>query len=293
MDYLIVCNIGSDNLSGINLKAFKEEKRIALNSSCCKVGPHGLCPWKNGVIAANSYSSSISIVDVLGTTGIEEHYIGGNCNDVAVYKDNAYITCGECNNIVVFDVKSGRIIEEIPGGNLPHCVDINDELGIMVVTNMESDSISVIDCISHEVIKVISVGSYPTKAIFSKDNKSIVVCESHLGSDGDGYINIISTDTLMSDKRVRAGRNPIDIFCEDDMCYTANFSEGEISFIYLDEMEIVKKIFVGGMPRTVIKKGRFLYIGDNYGSQIIRYDVFNDKKQVTAIGKEPIAMTLI
>lgn len=292
MDYLFVCNTGSDNLSRINLRSFKEEERIALSNSENKIGPHGICPWKGGVITANSYSSSISIVDANEQVNIEEHYIGGNCNAIAVYNGSAYITCGESNNIVVFDIESRRIAEEIPGGNLPHSVDISCNLGLMVITNMENDSISVLDCSSHEIIKNIHVGSYPTKSIFSRDGKFILVCESHLGSDCDGYINIIPTDNLNSNRRIKAGKSPIDIFCEDNMCYVANFSEESISYIYMDEMDIVKKVFIGGMPRSLLKKGRFLYIGDNYSGQLIRYDIFSDKKQAIAIGREPIAMTL-
>ncbi|MDP4091289.1 MAG: YncE family protein [Bacillota bacterium] len=293
MDYLFVCNTGSDSLSRINLKSFREEERIALNNSENKIGPHGLCPWKNGVITANSYSSSISIIEGIGKAAIEEYYIGGNCNGVAVFKGFAFITCGESNNIVVFDLENRRISEEIPGGNLPHSVDVSDKLGLIVITNMENDSISIMDCSNHEIVKNIPVGSYPTKAIFSMDNKSILVCESNLGSDNDGYVNIISMDNFVSYRKIRAGKSPIDIFCGDNMCYAANFSEGCVSFIYLDEMDLVKEIHVGGMPRGIVKKGRFLYVGDNYGNQLVRYDIFNDKKQAIAIGREPTGMTLL
>jgi YVTN family beta-propeller protein len=293
MDYLFVCNSGSDNLSKINLKSFKEEARVAVCKSCTKAGPHGLCSWKGAIITANSYDSSISIVDVMGSEGMEEYYIGGNCNDVAVYKNEAFITCGESNNVVVFDLESKRIIEDIPGGILPHSIDINYSLGYMAICNMENDTVTILDCCSKEVLKNIPVGSYPTRAIFSKDNKYIFVCESYLGNDHCGFINVISTDTLLSIGRIQAGKSPIDICSEDKMCYVVNFSEGYVSFIYLEDMEVVKRTFVGGMPRGIRRKGRFLYIADNYGSQLIKFDIFNNKKEAIAIGKEPIGMTLI
>ncbi len=293
MDFLLICNRGSDNLSKINLKSFKEEARISLCKSCTKAGPHGICSWKGAVITANSYDSSISIVDVMASESMEEYYIGGNCNDVAVFKNDAYITCGESNNIVVFDLENKRIIEDIPVGILPHSIEINYALGLMAITNMENDTVTILDCHSKEILKNIPVGSYPTSAIFSRDNKYIFVCESHLGSDYNGFINVISTDTLSSTRRIEAGKSPIDVFNEDKMCYVANFSEGYVSFIYLEDMEVVKRAFVGGMPRSIKRKGRFLYIADNYDNQLIRYDIFNNKKQAISIGKEPIGMTLI
>ena len=293
MDYLFVCNSGSDNLSKINLRSFEEEVKIPLYNSHSKVGPHGLCSWKGAIITANSYNSSISIVDAFGSGGIEEFHIGGNCNDVAAFNNDIYITCGESNNIVVFDLESKRIVEEIPGGNLPHSIDINYSLGLMAVTNMENDSVTLLDFNNREVVKHISVGNYPTKTVFSRDNKYIFVCESCLGSDKYGSVNIISTETLCSLGKVQAGRSPIDICCDSDLCYVANFSEGYLSFIYLGEMELVKRAFVGGMPRGIRKKGRFLYVGDNYGNQLIKYDIFKDKKEVIAIGREPIGMTIV
>lgn len=293
MDYLFVCNSGSDNLSKINLKSFKEEGRIDLSSSDNKIGPHGLCTWKGEIITANSHSSSISIVNVLGGGGVEEYYIGGNCNDVAVYKNDVYVTCGESNNIVVFDLDNKRIVEEIPGGNLPHSIDINYTLGLISVTNMEDDSVTVLSSNNRELVRHIPVGSYPTKAIFSKDNKYLFICESFLGSDSSGYINIVSTSTLTSIGKIETGKSPIDICCDGDVCYVANFSDGYLSLIYLEDMELVKRVFVGGMPRGIKKKGRYLYICDNYGNQLLRYDVFRDKKQAIAIGKDPIGMTLV
>lgn len=58
---------------------------------------------------------------------IESYYIGMHCNDVAVLNKEAYIICGECNNVVIFDLLKNRISEEIPCGNLPHSITLNKE----------------------------------------------------------------------------------------------------------------------------------------------------------------------
>lgn len=290
MDYLFVCNTGSDSLSQINLNNFKEERSIKVAQFNERYGPHGLCRWKNNIITANSYNSSISIIDLIAGKVIEEYYIGGNCNDVAIYGNEAIIVCGESNNLIVFDLANKRIVEEIPVGNLPHSIDINYDLDLITVTNMVNGSLSILSCDSKEVIKNIPVGSYPTKAIFSDDNKYIFICESYLGHPSCGYINIICTRNLSSVARIPVGLSPIDLCFQGNIAYVASFSEGSIHMIDLDKGQLIKRVFVGGMPRCIKKKGRHIFIGDNYGARLIVYDGLKDEKKSISIGKEPTDM---
>jgi len=292
MNYLFVCNTGSDTLSQINLNNFKEEKCIRIAQDSERYGPHGLCKWKDNIITANSYNSSLSIIDVLTGKVIEECYIGGNCNDVAVYNYEAIIVCGESNNLIVFDLENKRIVEEIPIGNLPHSIDINYELDLMAVTNMENSTLSILRCSNKELIKNISVGCYPTKAFFSEDNNYIFLCESYLGHHCCGFINIISTKSLCSVGKIAAGYSPIDLCFEGNILYVANFCEGLIQVIDLKKNKITKRIFVGGMPRCIKKKERYIFIGDNYGARLFIYDSLKDEKKSLSIGKEPTDMTL-
>lgn len=292
MKYLFVCNTGSDTLSQINLNNFKEEQCIRIARNNERYGPHGLCRWKENIITANSYNSSLSIIDFVAGEVVEEYYIGGNCNDVAIYEDEAIIVCGGSNSLIVYDLENKRIIEEIPIGNLPHSIDINYELDLMAVTNMENSTLSILKCSNKELIKNINVGCYPTKAFFSKDNNYIFLCESYLGHQCSGFINIISTKTLSSVAKIKAGLSPIDLCFQGNIVYVANFSEGSIHMIDLAKGKLIKKVFVGGMPRCIKKKGRYIYIGDNYGARLFVYDGKRDEKKTISIGKEPTDMAL-
>lgn len=292
MNYLFVCNTGSDTLSQINLHNFKEEQCIRIAQINERYGPHGLCKWKDNIITANSYNSSLSIIDVMAGQVVEECYIGGNCNDVAVYRDEAIIVCGESNNLIVFDLEDKRIVEEIPIGNLPHSIDINYELDLIAVTNMENSTLSILRGSDKELIKNITVGCYPTKAFFSEDNNYIYLCESYLGYHCCGYVNIISTKTLSSVGKISAGYSPIDLCFEGNIIYIANFIEGAISMYDLKKRRLLKKVFIGGMPRCIKKKERYIFVGDNYGARLIVYDEQKDEKKAISIGKEPTDMTM-
>lgn len=294
MRYLYVCNTSSDYLSKVNLETFKEECKINLRlDALSRVGPHGICTYKNNIIVANSYGNSISIIDIDSDEVIESFFIGMHCNDVVVCNDNAYIICGESNNVIVFDLTKNKIIEEIPCGNHPHSIDIDRQKNILIVTNMESDNITMIDCNDRENIHTIRVGRYPTKAIFTSDGNYILVCESNIGTDYCGAISIISAINRKLLFRIAVGNSPVDFYHDNNYCYVSNFGEGSISILNLKNNKEMKKVQVGGMPRGIIKIQEYIYAGDNYNNLLLRMDILSEKKKAISIGGEPTGMTLV
>lgn len=294
MCYLYICNTSSDCISKVNVNNFKEESKITLSpTNYRKVGPHGICKYEDKLITANSYGNSISIIDIVGNKEIGNHFIGMHCNDAVVYENNAYIICGELNNVVVFDLIKCKLLEEIPCGNLPHSIVLNKEKKLLLICNMENDSVTLINCENKESIKNIKVGSYPTKAIFSTDGQYIIVCESNLGSDFRGSISIISSKTLRVLYRVEVGNSPVDMFLENQLCYVSNFGDGTVSVIDINYYEEIKKFNIGGMPRGIVKVGNNIYVGDNYNNLLIQVDSENGSKKNIPIGGEPTGMILV
>lgn len=291
---LYICNTSSDCISKVNLEIFKEESRIPVSlSKLTRMGPHGISVYNNKLLVANSYDNSLSIIDLEVQKETGCFYIGAHCNDVAVSLDNAYAICGELNSVIVFNLIKNKIVEKIPCGNLPHSISHNKDNELIVITNMESDSITLIDTVSNDVIKTIKVGPYPTNAVFTSDNRWILVCESNLGSNGNGSISIIDLKTYQICGRIYVGNSPVYICTEGDECYVSNFGEGTISIIDLSMKKEKNKFYVGGMPRGIIKYENFLYIGDNYNNLLLRLDILKESKKVISIGGEPTGMTLV
>lgn len=293
MNYIYVCNTSSDCISRVNVEDFIEENKITLNTSLYnRIGPHGICQYEDKIITANSYSNNISIIDTVKDREEANYFIGMHCNDVVVYENNAYIICGESNNVVVFDLIKGKISEEIPCGNLPHSIVINKDKGILLISNMENDSLTIINCHNTNDVKNIKVGSYPTKAIFSVDNNYILVCESNIGSDYRGSIGIISLKNFKMLYRITVGNCPVDMICDEKYCFVSNFGEGSISLLDINYYEVIKKINVGGMPRGIIKFDKFIYVGDNYNNLLMRVNIFTEEKKIIPIGGEPTGIIL-
>ncbi len=295
MNYLYVCNTSSDSISKVNLNEFKEESKIFLKSynRNDRIGPHGISLNNNRIIVANNYSNTVSILNM--EKGVEEsnYYIGVHCNDVVVFQNNAYIICGDLNNLIVFNLDKNEISAEIPCGNLPHSICLNKEKKLLLISNMQEDSITLIDCVNNESIKNIRVGAYPTKALFTVDGNYAVICESNIGADFRGSIAIMSLKNYKIISRITVGNSPVDMFCNERFCFVSNFGDGTISVIDVNCYREDKNIIVGGMPRGIIKYGDSVYIGDNYNNLLIKLNIMNEEKKYIPIGGEPTGMLII
>lgn len=294
MNSLFLCSTASDCIFKIDLDKFKVVNNINLKkSSGEKVGPHGICSYKDKILVVNSYGNSLSVIGLKSLVEEENHYIGVHCNDIEVINNNAYIICGDLNNVVSFDLLSRKVVEEIPCGELPHSIDIERQKKLILVANMENDSITIIDSCNKESTKSIRVGPYPTKAMFSAGGDYILVCESNLGADSKGSIGIISTKNFSLINRIPVGNSPVDMYLSPEHCFVSNFGDGTLSIININNYKGIDRIIVGGMPRGLQKRGRHVYIGDNYNNLILKVDLLQKEKTTIAVGGEPTGMVLV
>lgn len=291
MSNLFVCNTFSDSISEVNLDIFKEQYKISLvNSKYDRVGPHGICAYKNNLLIANNFSNSLSLIDITKKKLLNTYFIGMHCNDVRVLGDNALVLCGDSNNVVNFNIAEEKIEEEIPCGNLPHSIDILALKKIIVTANIVSDSITIFDYKDTNNIRSIRVGKFPTKAIFSVDGNNIYVCESNLGSDEGGSLSAYSCRNLKFLNRIHLGNAPVDMYCQENLCFVSNFGDGTISIVDTNTFKEVRRIYVGGMPRGIIKKDNCIYVGDSYNNLLIKINLVKEEKKAITIGVEPAGM---
>lgn len=291
MNSLYVCNGYSDNVSKVSLENFSEDKKILLNRDYgYRIGPHAICEYKDYLICANNFSNGISIIknDILE----ENYFIGMHCNGVKISNDLAYILCGEINSIVVFDLIMRKVIEVLPCGNFPHSLEISNDKRYLLVSNMQDDTISIINLCNYNENITAKVGPYPTKAVFTDDNRYIYVCESNMGADLKGSMSILSLEDFQIKNRIILGYSPVDIFTESNIILASNFGDGTISIIDATFYEKWKDIFVGGMPKGIVKFGKYAIVGDNYNNILIKVDIFTESQKAITIGKEPTGMIL-
>lgn len=292
MSYIVVCNTGSDSLNKINTENFNNQS-IILSADESPFGPHGLSLYKDKILVANNYNNTISLIDYKTFKEEGSLYIGAHPNDIVAHNGLAYVSCGESNSLIIYDMIDERVNFEIPTGRFPHNIVLEEEKNLIFITNMGEESISVIDYINNKEIKRIKVENTPIKISMSKNKKYLYVCISFLGSDKKGSIGIIDLDTLELIFKIQVGLSPVDLFEEDDYIYVSNLCDGSISIINLNKLTEDNKIVVGGMPRGIIKLKENLFVGDYLNGKLNIIGMKDKEIKVIPLGKEPNAMTLV
>ena len=292
MSYIVVCNTGSDSLNKINAENFNCQS-IVLSADESPFGPHGLSLYKDKILVANNYNNSISLIDYKNFKEEGNIYIGAYPNDIVAHNNLAYVSCGESNSLIIYDLINERVDFEIPTGRFPHNIALEEERNLLFVSNMEEESISVIDNINSKEIKRIKVENTPMKISISKNNKYLYVCISYLGYDKNGSIGIIELNSLELIKKVNVGLSPVDLFEEDNYIYVSNLCDGSISVVNLNELKEERKIIIGGMPRGIIKIKENIFVGDYLNGKLNIIGTDDKKIKAIPLGKEPNAMTLV
>lgn len=292
MSYIVVCNTGSDSLNKINTENFNNQS-IVLSADESPFGPHGLSLYKDKILVANNYNNSISLIDYKNFKEEGNIYIGAHPNDIVAHNDLAYVSCGESNSLIIYDLINERVDFEIPTGRFPHNIVLEEERNLLFVSNMEEESISVIDYINSKEIKRIKVENTPMKISISKNNKYLYVCISYLGYDKNGSIGIIELNSLELIRKVNVGLSPVDLFEEDNYIYVSNLCDGSISVVNLNELKEERKIIIGGMPRGIVKIKENIFVGDYLNGKLNIIGTDDKKIKAIALGKEPNAMTLV
>lgn len=296
MDSLILCNTGSDSITKIPLVTSLESdiayQEILLTKGEKPLGPNGIYINNNIAYIANNYDNSISILNMKTLKEESIIYVGAHPNDLTGYDKYLYIVCSESNDVVIYDLEEKKIIVEIKTNNWPYNIEISRELELLFITNFQSHNISVIDIKINKVIGELVTLEYPTKVRVSNDGKFLYVCESYMGDEKNGYIEIFDLLTLESLDKVEVGKVPIDIFEDDGILYICNLMDNSIDLINKISLKKIREINLNGMPRSILKHKNMLYICDYLNGRVVCLDLINDSMKAITVGKEPNAMTL-
>jgi len=292
MSYIILCNTGSDSLNKINTENLNNQS-IFLSTGESPFGPHGLSLYKDKILVANNYNNSISLVNYESFKEEKNIYIGAHPNDIVAHEDIAYVSCGESNSLIIYDMIKDRVNFEIPTGRFPHNIALVEEKKLIFISNMGDDSISVIDYINNKEIKRIKVENTPTKINVSKNKRYLYLCMSYLGYDRKGSVGIIDLKTLELINKVKVGLSPVDFFEDDNYLYVSNLCDESISIVNLKDLKEENKIIIGGMPRGIVKVKENIFVGDYLNGILNIIGIENKKIKAIPIGSEPNAMTLV
>jgi len=210
---VVVTNYGATNVVGksitvINSKTNKVEKTIDLQKS---LRPHGIIAFPNS-------------------------------NKVGVVTDSG-------NELLIVDVEKGTIEEKIPTQqHVSHLLVLHPQKPLAYVTNINSNSLSVIDLELNQVIKNIPCGLGTEGIDITPDGSEIWVTNTK-----DNTINIISTSTNKITDTLTTGNQSLRLKFSVDgkLCLVTNAKDGTISVYYQKSKKQIKIISIQGKTKVI------------------------------------------
>ncbi|MCK4251339.1 YncE family protein [candidate division WOR-3 bacterium] len=215
------------------------------------------------ILVVNSLGETLSIIhlnhgevdnDIL-TLGSWTNQIVTNANE-----DTAYIVNSGENNIQVIEICSLEevCLVDIGIGNNPWHIAIKDTLGF--VTNFLTNTVSVINLNTYEVIDTISVGIAPEGILTYGSNVYVANCGYAYGTYEQGTVSVIDVSTKEVTATINVSINPQEIAVDPQgnlhVVCTGDYSDtiigtGKINIIDPNEMTVIDTVFLGGSPTSV------------------------------------------
>ncbi len=191
-----------------------------------RVGDHPISARlsKDGstLYVANLGSANVAIVDVSdssrptisGTLATDPHP-----NDVALTADGRlFVSCGNTNNVISFDLKSRQRLEVIstalgpkaPAGSTPNSLALSPDGKRLYVANADNNSVSVIDVEDREKSRPLGflpTGWYPTLVTTTADGKRVIVGSGKGNGTGPNLVKR-PIDQICAGWQLPASRQP-------------------------------------------------------------------------------------
>jgi YVTN family beta-propeller protein len=201
-------------------------------------------PFTNKVYVTNLGSDTVSIIDgdtnqIVGVIRNITTPVGLDVDSVNGY---IYVTSIDTDTVYKIDAVTNKVINATKVGKDPYTVDIKPGKTYKVyVSNLGSDTVSVIDGRSFALLKNITVGDLPVGLAANPSNEKVYV--ANRGSDRVSVIDAVS-DTIV--KNLKVGHQPdgVDINFSTNMVYATNTGSSTVSVIDPEIDEIVTEIKV-------------------------------------------------
>ncbi|NMA86039.1 MAG: YncE family protein, partial [Tissierellia bacterium] len=165
---VLVANTGGDSLSYIDLEREKLINTIDLKKETySNIGPYELVNKGDLVYCTNIYDNSLYKIDIKKGTILDSLYIGCCPSCIKVFKNYFYIVNGDSNSISIVDNESFSLTENIPVGDRPIDMEIDELNRKLYIANSNSRSISRIDLNTKEILNI-SLENHPLKIILEE-----------------------------------------------------------------------------------------------------------------------------
>jgi YVTN family beta-propeller protein len=153
----------------------------------------------------------------------------------------AYVTDEAGNSVLIFDRFTGAALGVVAVGERPRGIVISPDGRRVYIANSGSDSISVLDTLTAEVIDTIflGLGVGPEGMAITADGKYLITANK-----GSNNISLIDLDSQRIIEHIPVGRSPLRVALSPwgDWAYVTNNRSNELMIVGLNERQVVSTI---------------------------------------------------
>ncbi len=262
----------SPELTGDSYGNLGDLKNIAVGASTCNitvgVNPYQLAAVGNIIYVANQGSNTVSVInsdtDVILSTidvGNQPYGVAYNSTSKEIYVANL-----TSNDVSVIDADPASthyntVTHTVNVGISPFYVT---SLGTnMYVTNHGSNSVSIIDTVTHTVTDTVNVGIAPLGIKAHGTDIYVANYGGGYGGMAQGTVSVIDTGTNTVTKTINVGQGARGVTVNGNEVYVSNYGDATVSVIDTGTNTVTHTISVGNNPRGMLSLGSNVYT-ENY-----------------------------
>lgn len=248
--FVVTANFRSNTISIINVQNLSLQRTITTGD-----GAHGVAFSPDGsfLFVANARENTLSIIETTTFTKQTKVKVGDYPEYVGVTKDGSKIFTTNLGNggsitLLKNDGLESRVIKEIASGIDPHGWALSPDGKKIVITNLSSNFIYLLDAQTFEEISHINTGTATEFAAFRND------LELWVTNIGAHYVSIINLEQDKVIDKIAVGETPHGIAFSKDktLAFVPLYQPGELVIIEVKERKIVKRVKIGEELHNVV-----------------------------------------
>ncbi len=294
-EYLaLIPNVGDGTVSVIN--TVKQE--VVDNIKIGKEVSHGIATTSDGLklYTGDLDEGKLFVYDVKDKELLKTIETGKRIHGIDITPDSKYVLLAsgalhiddKYNYIQIVDTTKDKIIKTIKSeAKSPAHIDFTKDSKLAFVSNVMSNSVSIIDIIKGEIIDEVKVGVMPNETELSPDNKILYVANVKEGS-----LSVVDIDNRKEITKIKVGAGTHGVAVTNDGKYvwTTNRFAKSITVTDIHDKKVIKTIEVEGEPNhvSIAPKENYAYVTDLQENKLMIIDTntFNIIKEIK-IGIEP------
>ncbi|QQY80351.1 YVTN family beta-propeller protein [Keratinibaculum paraultunense] len=303
---LIIANTGDDTLTCINLLDKKVDKIIYLretinNGTNTMLNVPSIGPWDmiydgyKFVYCTNAYDNSIFKIDIISGNLVDKLYVGSFPTSIKAFDDHIFIVNSDSNSISVVDEKEFYLIENIPVGEKPIDIEIDEIQKKLYIANSNGSSINIIDLDEYKN-QTIKLKNNPLKIII-EDEYMYILYSVNNGTINNSNISIMNLKNYSEEEifQLKGIFTTMLKLNDKEIVFITSIDEGYICRLDIEKRNLLSKTKLMGMPNRIKwDRDNTIFITDIANDILYFFDIKeNNLTDYIKVGKEPGGILII